>query len=65
MTETEYLTFKQAMNYAGVKSYNSLRKIIKAGLPVVSYGRTKKIRKTDIDNFMAKHLTTAKPQESK
>ncbi|WP_340162829.1 hypothetical protein [Lactobacillus johnsonii] len=43
----------------------TLKKYIDAGLPVVIVGKSKKIRKTDIDNFMAKHLTTAKPQKSK
>lgn len=60
MLETEYLSFKQAMNYIGIQSYNSLREMINAGLPVVMYGRTKKLRKTDIDKFMAEHLRTIK-----
>lgn len=61
----QYLNFKTASQYLGFKSMKTLKKYIDAGLPVVIVGKSKKIRKTDIDNFMAEHLTTAKPQESK
>ncbi|MCI7633657.1 MAG: DNA-binding protein [Lactobacillus johnsonii] len=65
MPEPEYFTLKQAMNYTGVKSYDSLREMINTGLPVVKYGKTKKISKTAIDEFMKEHEVVAKPQESK
>lgn len=61
----EYLTFKEAYEYLGFATYDSLRELIKVGLPVVIVGKSKKIRKTDIDNFMKEHTITAKPQESK
>lgn len=32
---TEYLSFKQAMHYMGFNSYDSLRKAVKDGLPVI------------------------------
>lgn len=61
MPEIEYFNFKQAMNYAGIQSYTGLKELIKAGLPVVKVGRTKKISKTAIDKFMKDHevITTS------
>lgn len=64
MPEPEYFTLKQAMNYTGVKSYDSLREMINTGLPVVMYGKTKKISKTAIDKFMKDHEVITKSQEN-
>lgn len=52
---TEYLTLKQAMKYMGFNSYDSLREVIKLGLPVVVFGKSKRISKTAIDDFMKDH----------
>lgn len=54
---TEYLTFKDAMKYLGIKSPKTLRDYIKQGLPVIEVGKSKKISKTAIDDFMTKHQT--------
>ena len=54
----EYLTFKEAMSYMGFTTYDSLRKIIKQGLPVIKFGNSKRISKTAIDEFMQAHTTT-------
>ncbi len=55
----EYLTFKDAMKYLGIKAPLTLRNYIDAGLPVIEVGKSKKISKNDIDEFMSKHKRTA------
>ena len=55
----EYLTFKDAMKYLGIKAPLTLRNNIDAGLPVIEVGKSKKISKSDIDEFMNKHKRTA------
>lgn len=57
---TEYLSFKQAMHYMGFNSYDSLRKAVKDGLPVIQFNRSKRISKTAIDEFMKAHTVIAK-----
>lgn len=57
---TEYLTLKQAMQFLGLKSYKSIKKLINLGLPVVEIGQSKKISKTAIDEFMKAHTVVAK-----
>lgn len=57
---TEYLSFKQAMQYIGFNSYDSLRKAIKDGLPVIQFNGSKRISKTAIDEFMKAHTVIAK-----
>lgn len=57
---TEYLSFKQAMHYMGFNSYDSLRKAVKDGLPVIQFNRSKRISKTAIDEFMKVHTVIAK-----
>lgn len=54
---TEYFSYKQAMEYLGFESYKSLTSLIKSGLPIIQVGKTKKISKTAIDEFMNKHQT--------
>ena len=51
----EWLSYKNALDYLGIKSYTTLKKIIKNGLPVVEIDGTKLISKTDIDEFMETH----------
>lgn len=55
----EYLTFKQAMRYLGIKSPETLRYYITQGMPVITVGRSKKISKAAIDQFMKDHTVTA------
>ena len=54
----EYLTFKEAMKYLWMKSPITLRSYIAKGLPVIEVGKSKKISKSDIDEFMRKHKRT-------
>lgn len=56
----EYLKIKDAQKYLGFKSYQSLKKLIINGLPVVEIDGTKLISKSDIDEFMEAHKVTAK-----
>ena len=60
----EYLTFKEAMSYMGFTTYDSLRKVIKQGLPVIKFGNSKRISKTAIDEFMQAHTTTVHPTKA-
>lgn len=54
-TETEYLSFKNAMEILGLRSYITLQAYIKAGLPVIEVAGSKRIKRTDLDKFMAAH----------
>lgn len=54
----EYLTFKQAMRYLGIKSPKTLRYYITQGMPVIQIGKSKKISKSAIDQFMKDHTVT-------
>lgn len=56
----EYLKIKDAQKYLGFKSYQSLKKLIKNGLPVAEIDGTKLISKSDIDDFMQAHKVIAK-----
>ncbi|MGO5157178.1 DNA-binding protein [Lactobacillus amylovorus] len=60
----EYLTFKEAMSYMGFTTYDSLRKVIKLGLPVIKFGNSKRISKTAIDEFMQAHTTAVHPTKA-
>ena len=51
----EYMSYKAAAEYLGLKTQNTLRKYIAAGLPVIDVNGSKRISKTAIDKFMAKH----------
>ena len=59
----EYLTFKEAMSYMGFTTYDSLRKVIKLGLPVIKFGNSKRISKNAIDEFMQAHTTAVHPKK--
>ncbi|MBS0952402.1 helix-turn-helix domain-containing protein [Lactiplantibacillus plantarum] len=47
-----YMTYKQAMEYLGIKSYNTLYKYIREGLIVVKISGIKRIDQLDADKFM-------------
>ena len=51
----EYMNYMQAMEYLGFKSQTTLNSYIDAGLPVIKVGKSKRISKTDIDEFMNSH----------
>lgn len=54
----EYFTYKEAMKYLGINSYQGLRELISVGLPIIQVGKTKKISKSAIDEFMRDHQQT-------
>lgn len=56
----EYMSYKAATEYLGLKTQNTLREYIKQGLPVIKVGRSKRISKTAIDKFMAEHQSSTK-----
>lgn len=56
----EYMSYKAAAEYLGLKTQNTLREYIKQGLPVIKVGRSKRISKTAIDKFMAEHQSSTK-----
>lgn len=56
---TEYLSYREAMNYMGFKTQDTLRTYIKQGLPTIQVGKSKRISKSDIDKFMAAHRVVA------
>ena len=54
----KFLSYKDAMNYLGIKSPATLRSYIRQGLPVIKIGNSKKISKDSIDEFMEEHQQT-------
>ena len=60
---TEYLSYREAMNYMGFKTQDTLRTYIKQGLPTIQVGKSKRISKSDIDKFMADHRVVVKPEK--
>lgn len=60
----KYLSYREAMQYMGMKSYNTLYKAISRGLPVINVEGIKKIDCADIDSFMGKHKTSVKTSKA-
>lgn len=59
---TAYFSYKQAMQYMGIKSKATFDKYLTNGLPTIKVGKSKRIAKSDIDKFMAAHRVTAKQE---
>lgn len=55
---TKYLSLNQAMEYMGIKSYNTLYRMIDNGLPVIHVGNLKRIDRDKLDEFLAKNTET-------
>ena len=58
-TQTEYLSYKNAMEILGLSSYKTLTAYIKAGLPVIEVAGSKRIKRTDLDDFMTSHYVNS------
>ena len=58
--QTEYLSYKNAMEILGLSSYKTLTAYIKAGLPVIEVAGSKRIKRTDLDDFMTSHYVNSK-----
>lgn len=56
---TAYFSYREAMEYMGFKTQDTLREYIKQGLPTIQVGKSKRISKSDIDKFMAEHRVVA------
>lgn len=54
-----YLTVKEAMNYLNIKSNKTFKRLIVSGLPVINMGKSLRVRKDDIDEFMKSHTVVA------
>ncbi len=52
---TKFFSYKDAMNYLGIKSPITLHSYIKHGLLVIKICNSKKISKDSIDKFMKEH----------
>jgi len=52
LNTTKYLSLKQAMQYMGITSYNTLYRMIENGLPVIEIGKAKRIDKDKLNLFM-------------
>lgn len=50
-----YMSFREAQEYCGFKSPASLREYIHQGLPVVIVGKSKRIGKADLEEFIENH----------
>ena len=61
-TESEYLSYKQAMEILGLRNYRTLTAYIKAGLPVIEVANSKRIKRTDLDDFMTSHYVNNKEE---
>lgn len=59
-TQSEFLTYKQAMELLGLKTHNTLYRYIDAGLPIYVVGKSKRIKKSDIIEFMEAHKQVSK-----
>lgn len=56
MTNAKTMSFKQAMEYLGITSYNTFkRSYLEQGLPVIVVGSSKRIDVSDLDKFIQKH----------
>lgn len=54
-----YLTVKEAMDYLNVKSNKTFKALISSGLPVINMGKSLRVKKDDIDEFMQAHTVVA------
>lgn len=58
--QQEYFSYKEAMNYLNIKSNTTFSKYLKAGLPTILVGNSKRISKSAIDKFMQDHTVIQK-----
>lgn len=54
-----YLTVKEAMNYLNIKSNKTFKRLIVSGLPVINMGKSLRVKKDAIDEFMQAHTVVA------
>ncbi len=54
-----YFSYKDAMDYMGIKSKVTFSKYLENGLPTIKVGKSKRISKSAIDKFMQDHTVVA------
>ena len=59
----EYLSYREAMDYMGLKTRKVLNAYISAGLPVIKIGKYQQIRKATSKMFMADHRVVVKQEK--
>lgn len=47
------------MNYLNIKSNKTFKRLIISGLPVINMGKSLRVKKDDIDEFMQAHTVVA------
>lgn len=52
---SRYMNYKTAMEYMGIRSYNTLYKLIADGLDVAVIGGVKMIDRNDLETFISAH----------
>lgn len=52
--QKEYLNINEACEYIGI-SFNTIKKFIELGLPIIMIDGIKRIKKSDIDKFLEKY----------
>lgn len=58
--EQEFINYREAMTLLGLKTHNTLYRYIDAGLPVYVVGKSKRIKRSDIIEFMEAHKQVSK-----
>ena len=54
---TEYLTYKQAMEYLKIKNFATFQKILNSGLPYTEIANgLRRVKRSDIDKFMNNNI---------
>ncbi|MCZ6919427.1 MAG: hypothetical protein O7C60_03570 [Rickettsia endosymbiont of Ixodes persulcatus] len=56
----EYMDVKSSMQYLGIKSYQTFKKLVNNGLPMVEVNGFKRVKKESLDNWLIEHSTTQK-----
>lgn len=56
---TAYFSYRQAMDYMGIKAKSTFSQYVADGLPVILIGNKKRVSKEAIDRFMADHTVVA------
>lgn len=53
------------MDYLNVKSNKTFKALISSGLPVINMGKSLRVKKDDIDEFMKAHTVVATTERNK
>ena len=59
-----YMSIKEAQEYCGFKSAQSFKEFINNGLPVIVVGKSKRISKIDLEEFIEEHKVVHSNEKS-